>query len=253
MANLHRPSAHLYDLDPREITRDDIPFYRRKAREIDGPILELGCGTGRVTLPLIEDGHRVWALDLSQEMLNQLQTKLDRLPSALKSNVTICHADMADFRLAQRFDLIIAPFRAFQALTDPRDREQCLACIKAHLSARGRFVIHVFRPRHVFDDTWVQPEAFDWEVVDPRTAKRIRRYEVRKRIDLERQVLHVDLIYRIEGADDDIVEPLALSYFYEEQMRAMLQMSGFRIVEEYGYFDERPIANGPELIFVVCI
>jgi hypothetical protein len=157
---------------------------------------------------------------------------------------------MANFALERKFDLIIAPYRAFQALTEQADQKSCLGCIKTHLTRRGAFIMHVFRPRQAFDATWVQPEAFNWEVMDPRSGKRVRRYDVRKRIDLERQVIYVDLIYRAEDTAD-VVEPLALSYFYEPQMRALLRAQGFRIVEEYGYFDGRPIADGPELIFVV--
>lgn len=250
MANLYRPSAHLYDLDPREITKDDIAFYRAKAREIGGSVLELGCGTGRVTLPLAEDGREVWGLDLSETMLAQLREKLERLPAAVPTRLHIVHGDMANFELGRKFDLIIAPFRAFQALAEKSDQKQCLKCIKAHLSENGWFVMHVFKPKMIFDESWVQPEAFDWEVVDPRSNKTVRRYEVRKRIDLDRQVLYVDLIYRVNGSKVDIVEPLSISYFYEGQMRALLQTSGFRIIEEFGYFDHRPISNGPELIFI---
>jgi hypothetical protein len=110
--------------------------------------------------------------------------------------------------------------------------------------------MHVFKPKGVFDESWVQPESFDWEVTDPETGKFVRRYEIRKRIDQQRQVLYVDLVYRVEGLQEDVVEPLAVAYFFEEQMRALLQQHGFRIVEELGYFDGRPIAEGPELIFI---
>jgi ubiquinone/menaquinone biosynthesis C-methylase UbiE len=250
MANLYRPSAHLYDLDPREITRDDIAFYRSKARESGGRVLELGCGTGRVCIPLAEDGNEIWALDLSEEMLAQLRGKLKHFSPAAVQRLHIVQSSMAGFDLGRKFDLIIVPFRAFQALSEKHEREACLECIGEHLSQRGRFIMHVFKPKGVFDESWVQPESFDWEVTDPRTGKRVRRYERRKKIDLERQVLYVDLIYRIEGSSEDIVEPLAVSYFLEDQMRSLLQRHGFKIVEELGYFDGRPIASGPELIFI---
>jgi SAM-dependent methyltransferase len=249
MANLYRPSAHLYDLDPREITRDDIAFYMAHAKAIGGPVLELGCGTGRVTLPLVEDGSEIWALDLSEEMLAHLRRKAARLPAAAANRLHIVHASMAEFDLGRRFDLIIAPFRAFQALSERAEQESCLECVRKHLSERGRFIMHVFKPKGVFDESWVQPEAFDWEVMDSATGKLVKRYETRRRIDLHRQVLHVDLIYRIEGAPD-VVEPLAISYFHEEQMRSLLLRHGFRILEESGYFDGRPIESGPELIFI---
>lgn len=250
MANLYRPSAHLYDLDPREITRDDIAFYRDRAKAMGGPVLELGCGTGRVSIPLAESGSEIWALDLSEEMLTQLRGKLGRLPAAVTQRLHLVHANMAGFDLGRKFDLIVVPFRAFQALSERAEQEACLDCVIKHLSDRGRFIMHVFKPKGVFDESWVQPETFDWKVIDPRTGKTVSRYERRRRIDLERQVLHVDLIYRVEGSTRDILEPLAISYFFEEQMRSLLQRQGFDIVEELGYFDGRPIASGPELIYV---
>lgn len=250
VANLRRPSAHLYDADPRTITRDDIPFYRARASAMGGDVLELGCGTGRVTLPLARDGHEIWALDLSEEMLGQLREKAAQLPGPDRARLHLLHADMADFDLGRHFDLIVAPYRAFQALIGKNQQEECLRHVRQHLSARGRFIIQVFKPKRVLDQTWVEPESFDWEAVDPRTGRTVRRYEKRERIDLDNQILYVDLVYRVEGTSVDVVEPLALSYFYEEQMRALLQDQGFTIVEEYGYFDGRPIASGPELIFV---
>jgi len=212
-------------------------------------VLELGCGTGRVTLPIAEAGHEIWGLDLSDEMLAQLRGKLQRFPASVAARVHFVHADMAGFDLGRTFELIIAPFRAFQALTEENDQQACLRCVKAHLSDRGRFVMNVFKPKRIFDETWVKPESFDWEALDPRSRKTVRRYETCKRIDLRRQVLYVDLTYRIEGSED-VVEPLAIRYYYEDQMRALLEKSGFRIIEELGYYDGRPISGGPELIFV---
>jgi 2-polyprenyl-3-methyl-5-hydroxy-6-metoxy-1,4-benzoquinol methylase len=117
MANLYRPSAHLYDLDPREITRDDIAFYVARAKASEGPVLELGCGTGRICIPLAESGSEVWALDLSEQMLAQLERKATRLPDSAVERLHIIHG-MAEFDLGRKFGLIIAPFRAFQALSE---------------------------------------------------------------------------------------------------------------------------------------
>jgi len=250
MANLYRPSAHLFDLDPRDITRDDIAFYLEKAKGLGGPVLELGCGTGRVSVPIAESGSEIWALDLSEEMLAQMRAKIGRLSAPVRRRLHVVHASMAGFDLGRKFDLIIAPYRAFQALSERPEQEACLESVMGHLSDQGRFIMHVFKPKGALDESWVQPESFDWKVVDQRTGKSVSRYERRRRIDLDRQVLHVDLIYRVEGSGREIIEPLAISYFFEEQMRSLLRRHVFRIVEEFGYFDGRPIASGPELIFI---
>lgn len=250
MANLYRPSAHLFDLDPRAITRDDIGFYLERAKALAGPVLELGCGTGRICIPLAESGSEVWALDLSEEMLAQLRGKLGPLSAPVRQRLHVVRASMAGFDLGRKFDLIVVPYRSFQALSERSEQEACLESVLDHLSDRGRFIMHVFKPKGALDESWVQPESFDWKVVDPRTGRSVSRYERRRRIDLERQVLYVDLIYRVEGSARDIIEPLAVSYFFEDQMRSLLRRHGFQIVEELGYFDGRPIASGPELIFV---
>ena len=77
--NLFRVTASLYDLDQRNITKDDIPFYLEYASKLHGSILELACGTGRVTIPLANEGYNIWGIDLSKEMLDQLKVKMENL------------------------------------------------------------------------------------------------------------------------------------------------------------------------------
>ena len=71
--------------------------------------------------------------------------------------------------------------------------------------------------------------------------------------DVENQIIYPELIYYVtdqDGIEEKIVEPLSLKYYYEEQMRNLLQSNGFKIIEEIGYYDRRPISEGPELIFI---
>ena len=126
MKNLKRFAADLYDLEPGDIFKDDIAFYKEKAKESGGPILELGCGTGRVTIPLLEEGNEVWGLDLSEDMLSQLRKKVGDLPAAVARRLHMVHDDMACFDLGRVFELIIAPFRAFQAITARLTRHDAL-------------------------------------------------------------------------------------------------------------------------------
>ncbi len=96
MNNLKRFAAHLYDLEPGDIFKDDIAFYKEKAKESGGPILELGCGTGRVTIPLLEEGNEVWGLDLSADMLSQLRKKVADLPAS------VARSHLSDWELQRR-------------------------------------------------------------------------------------------------------------------------------------------------------
>jgi len=251
--NLFRVTASLYDLDQRNITKDDISFYLEYALKLHGSILELACGTGRVTIPLANEGYNIWGIDLSKEMLDQLKVKMENFQEEVKQRIHITHADMTNFELGRTFSLIIIPFRSFQSLTSEEQQKACLHTVHRHLSEDGYFIIDVFKPYAQLDKSWIQPEVLDWETVNPITNNKVRRTHIRREIDVENQIIYPELIYYItnqDGIKEKIVEPLALKYYYEEQMRNLLQSNGFKIVEEMGYYDRRPISEGPELIFI---
>ncbi len=251
-SNLYRNVANLYDLDQRNVTQDDIPFYLDYASEINGDILELACGTGRVTIPLAKAGHNVWGLDLSKEMLDELNKKIES-DSQLKQKINLIHGNMTSFDLNHKFSLIFIPFRSFQSLLKVEDQNACLTNVKNHLSQDGYFIIDVFRPYAKLDESWIRPEALDWEIEDESIGNMVRRTHIRREIDIENQIIYPELNYYVvdkEGKERKIVEHLSLKYYYEEQMRSLLIANGFKIVEEIGYYDKRPINEGPELIFI---
>jgi SAM-dependent methyltransferase len=246
----YRHTSQLYDLDPRPIVKDDLPFYLDRARRSGGPVLELGAGTGRVAIPIARAGIEVLALDRDPAMLEVFREKLAKIEPADRARVRIVEGDMAELSLGEKFPLITAPFRAFQALTDPEARRRCLRGVREHLTADGRFVVHVFRPQTRLDETWVRPETVDFVVTDPRTGRRVERLQRRRAIDPVQQVIEVELAYRVEGEAEEISDVLRLAYFYEDDLRGLLTEAGLAIEEAMGGFDGSPIQSGKELIFV---
>ncbi|WP_339063456.1 class I SAM-dependent methyltransferase [Tepidibacillus marianensis] len=103
MANLYRATADWYDLDQRNVVQDDIPFYIERAKQLQGDVLELACGTGRVMIPMANAGINVWGLDLSKEMLDQLDIKKDSLEQEVKERIHTIHGDMSNFDLGRKF------------------------------------------------------------------------------------------------------------------------------------------------------
>ncbi|QYR23463.1 hypothetical protein KZ483_11415 [Paenibacillus sp. sptzw28] len=121
------------------------------------------------------------------------------------------------------------------------------------LSDEGVFIINTYRPYGILDESWVQDETEDWVIEDPKTNSRVRRTHIRRSIDIKKQVTYPELIYYVEESDGTVnkhIEKLAMKYYYEDQLRELVETSGFTIKEEYGYYDYRPIQDGPELIFV---
>jgi ubiquinone/menaquinone biosynthesis C-methylase UbiE len=108
--------AEYYDLSPIVTGRKDIDFYVSAAKEFAEPVLELGCGSGRVTLAIAQAGFRITGLDLSPKMLAQAEEKITKLPDEVRPRVTLLQGNMANFALHERFRLVIIPFRSFQHL-----------------------------------------------------------------------------------------------------------------------------------------
>lgn len=254
MENLYLSTAEFYDIDTRHMAYHDVEFYRQYARKTGGKVLELACGTGRVTIPLAEAGFEVWGIDLSFPMLSILKRKMKELGGESARRMHISQADMADFELRRKFDLIIVPFRAFQALTSEERVRSSLNHIKNHLKDDGLFIVDVFKPDWRMDESWVNTEEqFDWVKNDEAGGKTIIRTRLRRSIDTLNQIIHPEIIYYIEdpsGARERIAEQLSLKYYYQYQMEVLLVVSGFVIHETFGYYDKRGTETGSELIFV---
>src|SRR5215471_1368923 len=138
--------ADLYDHVGPYRALTDIGFYIDAARESGGPVMELGCGTGRVLIPTARAGVAITGLDLSPAMLEVCRLKLAAEPAEVQSRVHLVQASMTDFRVDRRFWLVTIPFRPFQHLLTVADQLACLACIRRHLAADGRLVFDLFNP-----------------------------------------------------------------------------------------------------------
>src|SRR5450631_181250 len=120
----------------------DVAFYVEQARESGGPVLELGCGTGRILIPTAQCGLSCVGLDASSEMLAVLR---DKNPP---KNVELVNGRMETFDLGdRRFQLVTAPFRAMQHLLDVEAQLETLENVRRHLASGGAFVFDVFDPK----------------------------------------------------------------------------------------------------------
>jgi len=109
--------ADYYDESPVVKGRlQDVAFYRDAVREFGDPVLELGCGTGRITMALAQAGKRVTGLDLSERMLERAVKKRAALFTEERERIHLVQGDMAKFDLGEKFALIIIPFRPLQHL-----------------------------------------------------------------------------------------------------------------------------------------
>lgn len=132
--------ADFYDWENAQtLDRRDVRFWQDMARRVDGPVLELGCGTGRVTLPIARTGARTVGVDRSEAMLARARRRAVR--AKLPANLSLVRADIRSlpFGASTRFDLVMAPYGILQSLVRESDLRATLASVAGVLSKRGVF------------------------------------------------------------------------------------------------------------------
>lgn len=120
----------------------DLPFWQSLAGNQGDPVLELGCGTGRVVMALAQAGHQVWGLDHDLAMLAVLQ---ERLKGREELNVQIVEADLTEFTFQQKFPLILLPCNTYSTLS-PVERRRTLEAVRQHLPTGGVFAASLPAP-----------------------------------------------------------------------------------------------------------
>ena len=135
--------ADFYDWEnARTMARRDVPFWKRVAAAAEGPVLELGCGTGRVMLPIARAGTAVVGIDLSERMLARARSRIRRARLARLARLVrgdIRHLPFPD----DRFAVVMAPYGILQSLTSDADLRAALGAVTRALRPGGRFVMEL--------------------------------------------------------------------------------------------------------------
>jgi SAM-dependent methyltransferase len=248
--------ADLYDVVTPVTFRGDSDWYRRKAQECGGPVLELGAGTGRITLAIAQDGGRIHALDADLGMLEALRMKIAAQPSEVRERVIAINGDMRDFQLKEKFALVIAPFRVFLHNLTEHDQLACLRRVREHLRPGGHFAFNVFHPSLEFMAQHAGALAGVWrwtETFQRADGGSLVRSEA-NRYDTVRQRVHSQHRYEEFGADGTLrrtfLHRLELAYLYPADVRRLLGQAGFTSVQIDGAFDGRPFENDTDELVI---
>lgn len=215
---------------------EDLPFWRQNAVKRGSPVLELGCGTGRVLLPLAAEGHAMVGLDHDPAMLAFLS---DRLPK--ENPPLIVQSDLRQFAFAVRFPLIILPCNTMTVMPAP-DREALYRCVQRHLAPQGWFVVSMPNPA-ILAELPVEGEPVVEEVFphphggfEVQVSSAWQRAGDRVAISWEYDCLREDGSVR-HTTMEQVHHIIPLSTLTRE-----LTASGLRLAETFGDYDGSPYA-----------
>ena len=257
-----------YDIEDDSDT--GIAFYTALARESGGPVLEIACGTGRVSIPIARLGFAVTGLDVVPGMLERARSKSAGLPACW------VEADARTFDLGERFRLIFLTGNAFQAFLMRVDQEALLDRVRAHLDEDGLFAFETRNPRWanletgdgeadgesgtvaaagegLFANLETRDEEEEWQTYTDVSGRVVRVSKTQVYDDFA-QILHWTTYRRWHagGQEHTKTTRIAVRYTFPRELAALLYDNGFDIVRQYGDWHLEPLTAASPSIIVVC-
>lgn len=230
----------LYDLE-YEAQTEDVVYYVKQASRSKGPVLELGCGNGRITLPIARSGVQIIGLDNNRHMLDHLMTKLKNEPNRVASQVSVIESDYKNIPECGPFPLILLPFNALHHCSTHLDVMKLFSSVRAQLAPQGRFILDCYLPDPILYQRDPSRRYAEQTMIDPRTHRTLTSWET-SQYDPLTQEHHVTYTYQEENGDKWSVE-LKLRMFYPQELRALIDLSGFKTIAESSDFRNEPLSG----------
>jgi SAM-dependent methyltransferase len=209
---------------------EDVEFYVEEARATGGPVVEIACGTGRISVPVAKAGIPVIGVDSSAGML-EVAREYART-EGVSELVDLRLGDMRDPPVPERVRLVLIPFRSMLHMTTDADRLRAFGAARELLLPGGRLVFDVFAPGHDdVEDThgrWLEREPGIFERADWDEGERTLTLSVRR--GEEASTMH-------------------LAWLSPPEWRLLLDHAGFEVEAQWGWFDRRPYAGGEDVVF----
>lgn len=231
---------HIYNPDETA-----VKFYTQLAARNSQSVLDLGCGSGYLTLPLAKQGLKVTGLDISPSMLDIATAKSET--AGLKINWI--EANFIDFNLKQQFDMIVMSGCTLQYIENIHQVEQCLEQIKKHLKPKGLFVFDIYNPSLPLLCRDPDERYFVASYADSQNrAVTVRENNL---YDTATQINHITWYYSREDAPDYKVDILKMRQFFPQEIRYILEKNGLAIENCFGDFSGNKFTpTSPRQIFL---
>lgn len=236
--------ANVYD--GMNTNLDDLQFYKRwLPKKKDARILELCCGTGRLTLPIAKEGYNITGVDFTSSMLDQAKRKA----SEIGIDVKFIEADIRALNLPDKYDLIFIPFNSIHHLYKNEDLLNAFNVVKNHLKEGGSFLLDCYNPniQFIIEGEEEQRKLAEYTTKDGREVliKQIMKYENATQIN------RIEWHYFINGKFDSI-QNLDMRLFFPQELDSYLDRIGFKIIHKFGGFKEEKFNDDSVKQIFVC-
>ena len=222
----------------------DIPFYLKYAKDIKGKVLELACGTGRITIPLAKNDIDIIGLDISKEMLEEAKNKAEKE----KLNIEFKQENIINFYLKDKFNLIICAHNSFSHIIGFENLKQFFNTVKKHIAKDGIFILQVFNPDFYFF-TRNPNEKFPLKRYKNPLSNEIVELSENSYYDDATQINYIKWYFKI--GEKEFVKNFTQRVYFPKELDYLVKLNGFEIINKFGDFDEAPFNEYPETQILV--
>jgi SAM-dependent methyltransferase len=251
-ADPYRLIAELYDAEHADFD-EDIELLLSVTEELDGPILELGCGSGRVILPLAEAGHQVTGVDVSPVMLERARCRVETASPALSVHLAEMDMRSSDPALEGTFQMALYSLNGFMHLTTQDDQLRSLTSVHRSLRPHGMVYFDLMNPAPEYLERIAAHPSLDWSGALG-DGRRVIKWTQRE-VDIHQQTIDTSIWYDLTGHDGQVRRihtDFTLRYVHLSELALMLNLTGFGQPSAYGSYDLDPLDAQSERLIVTA-
>ena len=250
--------ASMYDLDMTDKTAG-ISMYLDYANAQGSPVLQLGCGVGRLLLPIASEGIDIYGVDSSEPMLEFVQSEMDTGPDEVKERITLIEHELPEFQQDMQFNLVLIAFNSFLNLLTRKDQQQTLVNVNNMLTDDGLLIIDILTPKHGdLAREWLRRKdvpIYRGLLYDEETSTTYVRND-RVRVNLTDKIQETEMIYDTvypDGRIEKAVRIVQTKYIFRSEMEILLESTGFNIRNYFSNYDSSQEFNNDDSCSMVFV
>jgi SAM-dependent methyltransferase len=254
MSAFYTTVARYYDAENADKT-DDIEFYLDLAEEYPGPILDVGCGSGRVVLPLAQAGYTVHGIDNNAAMLTYAHQRVRQQPDTF-TMLTLQEGNvLTDALPDERYSLVLLTYNMLMHFHDTAAQMNLLKRMRDVIADDGLLVLDLPNAGEMFATPDSDAITLERTFIEPETGHLVMQQAVSV-LDRATQFMHVTWIYDEVQGDGSLkrtVAPTRFRYFFPYEVQWLLKLTGFRVIQLYGDTDNSPFEDGCPRMVVMAV